>query len=838
MKQVDDGSLFVIPDARKFSPNDAGDDSPSIAEKRLLFRIQNMQRKLIELRQEKARILDYQSGKRAQESGAGKKQKGSIIVVSSRLPVTLMLDKETGKYHIKASSGGLVAALNGARNNLDFVWIGWPGEFIAEDKREEIRKDLLQEFNCIPVFLEKNVANRYYNGFCNDVLWPIFHYEPLPSFKMGNERKFEVALWEAYSSVNQKFAATIANVLEENDQVWIHDYQLMLVPRMLRRLKPKVAIGWFLHIPFPSSEIYRMLPVRKSIILGVLAADLVGFHTFDYARHFLSSVSRIIGSGCSPSPKGIQMKSGHFCSIGVFPIGIEPEHFLSIAKKKQTKERVQDLCKRFQGKLLLLGVDRLDYIKGMPHKLIAFEKLLAHYPQYRGRAVLLQISVPSRTQVEEYKKLAAQVNQLVGRINSVHGTLEYTPIHYIQRPVSTEELCALYAVAHTCVITSVRDGMNLISHEYIVMQNLPCDIRDGPGVLILSEFAGAAQSLSGAMRVNPWHTEELTSVMHHALSQERELRELNQKMLYRYVTTNTSAHWAKSFLDDLFSAAATGRLLRRTIKDNAKKRLPLTKLPQMYRSSRSRLLVFDYDGAIAGDEALSQLSGPSQMFLDHLNALSVDPRNTVILFSTRARKVVEKWFGGIQGVTLVAESGVFAGQNGSGSESIEWQFLCTAAERDTSWQGSVLPTMRYYADRTPGSYIEAKEHSLTWYFNESAEAFGQFQAKEMQAHLDEVLVNFAVEVLHKKKSVEVRALHSSKGQAIRKATLERKFGLVLCIGEDTGTDSMFAACADCVLENGKILTCLFGIDDARVDAKYILSDSAELKKLIKRLALI
>lgn len=322
--------------------------------------------------------------------------------------------------------------------------------------------------------------------------------------------------------------------MEDNDLVWVHDYHLMLLPAMLREeignSKKNVKFGFFLHTPFPSSEIYRILPVRNEILLGLLHCDLIGFHTYDYARHFLSSCSRILG--LATTPNGVEFQ-GKIVTVGAFPIGIDPEKFAEGLKKPKVQERIATLEKKFQGVKVIVGVDRLDYIKGVPQKLHALEVFLTEHPEWIGRVVLVQVAVPSRGEVEEYQNLRAVVNELVGRINGKFGTVEFMPIHFMHKSVAFEELIALYNISDVCLVSSTRDGMNLVSYEYIATQ------QDRHGVMILSEFTGAAQSLNGSIIVNPWNTEELADAIHDAVTMSDEHRLANYQKLAKYVNKYT-----------------------------------------------------------------------------------------------------------------------------------------------------------------------------------------------------------------------------------------------------------------------------------------------------------
>lgn len=357
----------------------------------------------------------------------------------------------------------------------------------------------------------------------DEILWPLFHYHP-------GEITFDEDAWNAYTSANRIFAETVVKDLEDGDTVWVHDYHLMLMPAMIREMigqkMPNVSIGFFLHTPFPSSEIYRILPVRNEILLGLLQCDLVGFHTYDYARHFISSCSRILG--LKTTPNGVQYQD-KFVTVGAFPIGIDPPKFTEGLKSQKVQSRIATLERKFQGCKVIVSVDRLDYIKGIPQKMHALEVFLTEHPEWIGRVVLVQVAVPSRGDVEEYQNLRATVNELVGRINGKFGTVEFMPIHFMHKSIPFDEMIALYDMADVCLVTSTRDGMNLVSYEYIASQERK------KGVLILSEFAGAAQSLTRALIVNPWNTEELSAALHESVTITDELRENNYDMLHEYI---------------------------------------------------------------------------------------------------------------------------------------------------------------------------------------------------------------------------------------------------------------------------------------------------------------
>ncbi|RPB17751.1 glycosyl transferase [Morchella conica CCBAS932] len=462
----------------------------------------------------------------------------NLIMVSNRLPISLK-KKDNGEYSYNMSSGGLVSGLSGMTKDTTFHWFGWPGLEVPEGDVDKVTKELEEKYQAVPIWIPDEMADRHYNGFSNSILWPLFHYHP-------GEISFDENAWVAYRDANRLFAKAVAKSVKDGDLVWVHDYHLMLLPAMLREeigtSVKNVKIGFFLHTPFPSSEIYRILPVREEILEGVLHCDLLGFHTFDYARHFLSSCSRILG--LTTTPNGVEFK-GKLRTVGAFPIGIDPDKFTEGLQKQSVQDRIAQLEKKFQGVKLIVGVDRLDYIKGVPQKLHALEVFLTEHPEWIGKVVLVQVAVPSRGDVEEYQNLRAVVNELVGRINGRFGSVEFMPIHFMHKSVNFEELISLYAVSDVCLVSSTRDGMNLVSYEYIATQ------QKRHGVMILSEFTGAAQSLNGSIVVNPWNTEELANAIHEAITLPPDLREANHKKLYEYVTKYTSSFWGQSFVGEL-----------------------------------------------------------------------------------------------------------------------------------------------------------------------------------------------------------------------------------------------------------------------------------------------
>lgn len=756
------------------------------------------------------------------ENGLGGSTPGRrLLVVSNRLPVTISKNHE-GQWDFKMSAGGLVSALAGVKNEFPFVWVGWSGSEVPDADQDSLRTELRAQHECVPVFLSDFDAHLYYNGFCNDVLWPLFHYVPLPIVSSDGERKFDVKYWEAYSKANHRFAEAIMQVYEPGDLIWVQDYHLMLLPSLLRKRIRDVTIGFFLHTPFPSSEVYRILPMRNKVLQGVLAADLIGFHTYDYARHFLSVCTRILG--LEASPKGVDYKD-HFAHVGIFPIGIDPTAFIRALDLPSVQERASELQAKFAGKKVLLGVDRLDYIKGVPHKLMAFETLLARHPEWNERAVLVQIAVPSRTEVEEYKKLSSQTHELVGRINGKFGSVDYSPIVFINQSVNFHDLVALYSVADVCVVSSIRDGMNLVSYEYVMCQ------RERHGVLVLSEFAGSAQSLSGALRVNPWNIEELATALHDALSASPRERQLKQQKLYRYVTTHTAAFWAQSFVSELRELANLGREAR----DARGANLPLPflrverELVSAMQPRRHRLFLFEYEGTLCAPVALADLATPSSSLRRYLARLSSDRANAVYIFSSRSKTVLDSWFGDLH-VGLVAEHGCDFRHPGHPA----WEPLIGL--HDPAWRDEVVPILQYFSERTPGSHLELKEKVITWHFRDADPQFGSWQAKELQLLLAESCTNLPVEVVSGSKFLELRPVGVNRVAAVQRIIAELPepaLDFVLSLGSDKADEEVFSYLSTYIKNEPEVSTlcCRVGKQQSSSADRYIPDVDSALRVL-------
>ncbi|KAL4855450.1 hypothetical protein ACK3TF_003986 [Chlorella vulgaris] len=680
---------------------------------------------------EQLQLQDGSSNFFPQVEGGGTQR---LIVVANRLPVSAYKDR-SGRWQLQVSAGGLVSALMGV-GNFQTKWIGWPGVYIeAGPERDELTAALHSE-GYSPVYLDQKTCDLHYNGFCNSVLWQLFHYVPL---------NIDVVLQH----------------YQDGDIVWVQDYHLMLLPAMLKEVKPRMKVGFFLHTPFPSSEIYRTLPVREELLRSVLKADLIGFHTYDYARHFVSACTRILG--LEGTPAGVE-DNGSLTRVAAFPIGIDPDRFTEALETPEVKANIAQLLNRYAGRKVMLGVDRLDMIKGIPQKLLAFEKFLEEFPEWRDKVLLVQIAVPSRTDVPEYQRLRSMVHEVVGRINGQYGTLTHVPIYHLDRQLSFNELVALYAITDVALVTSLRDGMNLVSYEYVACQ------RDNAGVLILSEFAGAAQSLgAGAILVNPWNINDLSQAIEYALMMSDHERRERHRQNYMHVTIHTAQTWADTFISELNDTHVEAELRTRNIPPA----LDTEALVAAYRASRRRLLVLGYNATLTTAveaprqpkkhfDQIQALTRVNPAAYSCLAALSQNPLVDIVVISGGEKHRLEEVFSGLH-IWLAAENGAVVRPAGSK----EWVTMMDAGTGE--WKESVQLVFEYFCERTPRSFVEQRGTSLVWNYKYADVEFGRIQARDLLQHLlTGPISNAPVDIVRGSKSVEVRPVGVSKGASMER----------------------------------------------------------------------
>ncbi|KAI9403168.1 hypothetical protein POPTR_001G383600v4 [Populus trichocarpa] len=708
-----------------------------------------------------------------------------LLVVANRLPVSAVRRGEDS-WSLEMSAGGLVSALLGVKE-FEARWIGWAGVNVPDEVGQKSLTKALAEKRCIPVFLDEEIVHQYYNGYCNNILWPLFHYLGLPQEdRLATTRSFQ-SQFAAYKKANQMFADVVHQHYEEGDVVWCHDYHLMFLPKCLKEYNNNMKVGWFLHTPFPSSEIHRTLPSRSDLLRSVLAADLVGFHTYDYARHFVSACTRILG--LEGTPEGVE-DQGRLTRVAAFPIGIDSDRFIRALELPQVQDHIKELKERFAGRKVMLGVDRLDMIKGIPQKILAFEKFLEENSHWRDKVVLLQIAVPTRTDVPEYQKLTSQVHEIVGRINGRFGTLTAVPIHHLDRSLDFHALCALYAVTDVALVTSLRDGMNLVSYEFVACQD------SKKGVLILSEFAGAAQSLgAGAILVNPWNITEVADSIRQALTMLPEEREKRHRHNFVHVTTHTAQEWAETFVSELNDTVIEAQLRTRQVPPS----LPEDNAIRCYLQSTNRLLILGFNATLTEpvDTPGRRADQIKEMELklhpelkEALTALCSDRNNTVVVLSGSDRKALDKNFGEYD-MWLAAEHGMFL-------RLTKGDWMTAMPEHlNMEWVDSVKHVFEYFTERTPRSHFELRETLLVWNYKYADVEFGRLQARDMLQHLwTGPISNASVDVVQGSRSVEVRSVGVTKGAAIDRIlgeivhskSMTTPIDYVLCIGHFLGKD--------------------------------------------------
>jgi len=718
-----------------------------------------------------------------------------ILIVANRLPVTVAATADG--VTLLPSSGGLASGLRAWHERGDGLWFGWPGE-VAEEARPRLAERLAAA-RLVPLYLSPTEVERYYGGFANGVLWPLFHYsiDRVPVDAGG---------WTEYQDVNEAFAAAVAREYRPGDTIWVHDYHLLLVPSLLRRRLPNARIGFFLHTPFPSSEVFRVLPWRREILQGLLGADLIGFHTDGYLRHFLMSLLHV--DGIEPSVDRVRIDERDV-RVGVFPMGIDAASFAARAAEPACAARAAAIRADAGNRRLVLGVDRLDYTKGIPRRLEAIARLLERDPQLRDQIRYIQVAVPSRCDIGSYQRFRREIEEMVGRINGAYGTLRSTPVHFLYQSVSPQELGALYRAADVMLVAPLRDGMNLVAKEFAASR------VDDDGVLVLSEFAGAAAELQGALTVNPYDVAAVADTIQRGLAMPLDERRARMRRLRRRVCAHDVFAWADGFSDSL-RAARPGR--PRAAGGPPERSLP-TVLADARRTKTARLLL-DYDGTLVPIARSPELAVPDAALMRLLARLAASADLQVDIVSGRPHDALQRWFGALP-ISLWAEHGLW--HRASGTQT--WE---SAVPLDCAWMARVKPILDRFAANTPGAHVEVKTASMAWHYREAAREFGSRQAHELRLLLGDLLSNQPVEVLEGKKVLEVRMRGVGKGLVARRVHAETGDGAVLvAFGDDRTDDELFQA-----LPPGAI-TVAVGQSPA---ARFHVADYRSVRRLLGDLA--
>ncbi|RKN81645.1 bifunctional alpha,alpha-trehalose-phosphate synthase (UDP-forming)/trehalose-phosphatase [Ulvibacterium marinum] len=734
---------------------------------------------------------------------------GKTIIISNRLPVQLQISN--GGITAIPSVGGLATGMKSVHSGGDSLWIGWSGltdEEIPEELAPKI-DEALAKHGSSKVKLTKNQVDGFYFGFSNRTIWPLFHY-----FLEYSE--FELDYWNVYKDVNQKFADTILQNASDEDTIWIHDYQLMLVPQMVRNERPDISIGFFLHIPFPSFEIFRTLPWREEILEGLLGSDLIGFHTYDYERHFLSSVRRLLGLEVSFNDIYLDNR---IIKVDSFPMGIDYKKFSNAAQEHSQKkpEKQSDLQQRLDkhkkstpdGKFLL-SIDRLDYSKGIAKRLNAFEYFLNKYPQYKEKVRLIILAVPSRSNVPQYQLLKKEVDELVGRINGELATVNWTPIWYFYRSLPFDSLIDLYTSCDIAWLTPLRDGMNLVAKEYVATRT------DQTGVLILSEMAGSANEMNESLLINPNNFEQIADTLYTAINMPKEEQQARNKVLQKRLERYNVEKWANSFMSSLraqknldaanISKRMTDHLLNGILKD--------------YSVAKKRLLFLDYDGTLAGFHNDPQKANPDQELYQLLDRIHEQEDTEMYLVSGRDKETFTRWFLPKK-YNMIVEHGVWISKDGEPFRMLE--------NVKNDWMEKIRPVLESFVDRTPGSFIEEKNYSIAWHYRKTDPDFGNLRATELNTVLTSLIGNDDISVLNGNKVMEVKSSNVNKGRATVRVLGEDEYDFVFAIGDDWTDEFMFQELPKS--------TITVKVGQQKTQARFFVENTKKVRELLSRFAI-
>ena len=696
-----------------------------------------------------------------------------LILASNTLPVHIAW--QDGKYLVERAEEQTISGLQDFYKDFHPRWVGLTDfenhDFNKKDA-ETLEKQLIP-FSCVPVFPKPQDRNLYHHGFARNTLWPLFHY-------FTENVSYSESTWKAYVKVNRLYAEKILEFIDEGDILWIHDYHLLLLPEMIRTIKPGVSIGLFIHVPFPSYEIFRLLPWRQEVIEGMLGADLLGFQTYDYVRHFMSSVRRLLGVDSVFNRISIGERT---LKVDVFPKGINYDRFrnksLAIYNNTSLPSVIQREMKEFKesGHLekLIISIGKLDYTKGIPIRLKAFELFLQKYPEYLGRVSLIVQAIPSGETSEHFYNLKSQVDELVGRVNGNYSTITWTPVRYLNQTFDMDERSELYALCDIALILPIRDGMNLVSKEFVASRH------DGEGVLILSELAGASKELHEALLVNPNNLNEIAEAIKEAIEMPVEEQVRRNKEMMQRLARYTVQRWAAEFIKSLEGVKEIQEFTL-TRKINPAR---MRSIVDCYKDSKKRILFLDYDGTLSGFKKNPEDAKPDDQLYNILQELTSDEKNMVVIISGRDKETLGRWFDDKSKIHFVAEHGVWFRNPGD-----EWHML---EQINNEWKESVQPLLEYYVDRTPKSFIEHKNFSLVWHYRKSDPDLGMQRAWELKDELRTLTSNLNLEIMDGDKVLEIKYSGINKGRAALHKIGEEQFDFIFAVGDDWTDEFTFDA---------------------------------------------
>ncbi|UBZ06026.1 bifunctional alpha,alpha-trehalose-phosphate synthase (UDP-forming)/trehalose-phosphatase [Salegentibacter mishustinae] len=730
------------------------------------------------------------------------------IIISNRLPLQISL--EDNNLEVTPSVGGLATGLKSFHKDGDSIWIGWSGlteeeipENLLDDVKEKARKE-----DCVAVNLSEEEIDGFYYGFSNRTIWPLFHY-----FMEYTEADKDH--WETYKNVNRKYADEVLKHYEDGDHIWVHDYQLLLVPNMIREKQPEAIIGFFNHIPFPSYEVFRTLPWRDEVLEGVLGADLIGFHTYDYERHFLSSVSRILRHQVNFNEITLPER---IVKVDSFPMGIDYNKFEAAAQNhfKNTEEQRTELQRRLDHHSnetpeakLILSIDRLDYTKGIANRIRAFEYFLDNHPEFIEKVRLVMLAVPSRSNVPQYQRLKREIDELVGRINGKFSTVSWTPIWYFYRSMPFENLIDLYTSCDIALLTPIRDGMNLVAKEFVATR------INQTGVLILSEMAGAAHEMNEALIINPNNFEQISQTLIQAIEMPIEEQQQRNKTLQKRLKRYSVEKWANDFMKALHNTSQD----RDAFKATRISSKVSGEILEKFKNAKNRILFLDYDGTLVNFTDKPEKAKPDQELIDLVHKLNQSANTDVVLISGRDKDTLGSWWQEIP-VELISEHGVWMRQKDS-----EWEL---SENVNNDWMSAVRPVIETFVDRTPGTFIEDKNYSLAWHYRKADPELGEIRANELSNVLKELISNRGLSVLEGNKVLEIKSSGVNKGKASNKKLVGKDYDFIFAIGDDWTDEYMFEELPE------ESFTVKVGMK--KTSARYYIEDTSKVRDILKDFA--
>ena len=688
-----------------------------------------------------------------------------LFIISNRLPIKANRN-ENNELEFTRSEGGLTTGMDSLTMDVEKHWIGWPGTYTESEEEEKLISEHLEKFNFHPVFLSSDQILNYYEGYSNSTLWPLCHY-------FYTFIEYENLYWNTYKQVNELFARTTLNLIGPNDIVWVQDYQLMLLPQMIRKSVDNVSIGYFHHIPFPSYELFRVLPERAELLEGLLGADLIGFHTHDYMRHFVSAAERVLDIRFRFDQV---LLNNRIAYVDAFPMGINFDLYYNAIQQPEVQAKVDAMRETYGKHKLILSVDRLDYSKGIVHRLRGFAQFLENHPEYREKVSLAMIVVPSRDSVDRYASLKTKIDETIGTINGKFSTINWTPVYYFYHGFPFEELVALYHMADIGLVTPLRDGMNLVAKEYLAAK------REKAGVLILSEMAGAAIELNEALIINPNNIEEIENAIFTALEMPEEEQMRRLKKMQQSVSRKSVNKWANDFVNELKAINLRNENLNTERIDYQAK----IKIQTEYRNSQKRLFILDYDGTLSAFKSRPEDAVPTKETYKLLNKLASDPKNKVVISSGRDRDTLEEWFGSLA-IDLAAEHGACYKEHGVWVDNIG---------DEKPWDNEIMEIVQNFVDKTPRSKVEEKNTTLVWHYRNVDTWLASLREQQLFEALMIPCARLGLQIMRGNKIIEIKSPIHTKGSEARRLLATQNFDFIMAIGDDTTDEDTFRELPD------------------------------------------